>query len=132
MNETGMLRRSLLKNLIIAVAACWVTWPSFLSPRRAFYVAGVRYHPTRRTLVAADRVLIVPEKFRGEACLAVYSPAGEKLGYVPREKLNDFPLDRTSTGDVLLADPHLPPWRRYYIRVYDGHYGARQSTQSRV
>jgi len=119
MSDTSVLRRSFLKHVAIAVAAYGATWPSFLHPRRAFYVAGVRYHPTRHTLAAAERVSIVPETFRGEACLAVYSPAGEKLGYVPREKLDVFPLDRTSTGEVVLADAHLPPWRRYYVKVED-------------
>jgi hypothetical protein len=132
MNSTSMLRRSILKGMAIVVTAYAANWSWFRPSRRAFYIAGVRYHPTRRCPAPAERVFIVPETFNGEACLAVYTLDREKLGYVPREKLDFFPLDRGSAGEVVLANFNVPPWHRYYIEVEDVEGGAPQSNHSQA
>ncbi len=92
-------------------------------------VAGFQFHdgmqPEVSVLLTPGKVLALvrePENPHDENAIAVISPEGHHLGYIPHSE-NDIPAT-LADQDVLLGaeittfNPHSAPWERLRLRVF--------------
>lgn len=107
-----MNRRTILKLLSIFMAVGITR----RRPRQRlrFYVAGARFRGPVRNV---ERVLLRPERFRGETAIAVHLPSGEQIGWVPRTLVAPVAATRAAEARVIALAPDGVPWRWYRVEV---------------
>jgi hypothetical protein len=105
-----------LVSLIAARALIVLRGRNFNSDVLGFYVAGVRFNPIRGNPRNGERVLVRRERWANEVSYAVYTTGGERLGYLPRERVSEFDQNRYRNRWVLLQmSNHDVAWKRYLI-----------------
>ncbi len=93
------------------------------------FIAGFQYYDGMRagvirSLQVDNEVLLKrePENRFDENAIEVYTPAGHKLGYLPRSHNTAIAAiadQGIEIGAVLaLVDPEAPPWERVAVTVY--------------
>jgi hypothetical protein len=92
------------------------------------YVAGVAYQTVNvPSLKRAERVLVVPDRYRGEVCFKVLDMRGETIGFVPRRFIPR--LEHAIVEDAWLSavNPHAVPWKQVEIGMLLGSTSASET-----
>jgi hypothetical protein len=102
------------------------------------FIAGFQYYDGMRkdvirSLRVDDEVILKrePENKYDENAIEVYTPAGHKLGYLPRSDntviaaIADQDID--IGAELSLVDPDAPSWERVAVRVYQVISSAEMS-----
>jgi hypothetical protein len=117
-----MRRRSFLELLALGVSLL-IARPARLlrGPGRAgscrFYVAGVRFHPAAGRVQEGEPVEVRVERFREEICCALYSVRGERIGYIPKERLREVAGRNVLEATLSEVRPDAIPWKRLQVTL---------------
>ena len=122
--EKPVPRRSFLKVVIASAGAMVCQNLTFgqkikANERLSFYVAGVRFNPSTETMKAGSRVQITYEIWDRQLCYAIYSEAGQRIGYVPHKMIPSVETLVSKKWLIAEVNPTALPWKRYKIVLSD-------------
>lgn len=117
MNRRRMLAMTITAGLGLAVTTTGVSIPRQVRGRRAFFVAGVRFHTISKMLATGAPVRLVRVVWRGEPCLEVRTIDGARIGFVPRSMLSAVGAMDIQDSRLSTVDRDAVPWKRYEVTV---------------
>ena len=130
-----MLRRRFIQLMGISIFAPFIAKKAVaVEPKKKIFlqeviVAGYQYHQGMKDHVQFSlavgqelRLIREPENSYDQNAIAVLSPHGLKLGYIPRSD-NEIPATIAEQNHSLSAvvsefNPSAPPWERLAIKTY--------------
>jgi hypothetical protein len=117
MNRRRVLAMTITGGLGLAMPTTGVSIPRLDRGRRAFFVAGVRYHTISKMPATGDPVRLVRVVWRGEPSLEVRTMAGARIGFVPRSMLSAVGAMDIRDSRLSAVDRDAVSWKRYEVTV---------------
>ena len=99
----------------LAIIGAW-RW-RVTSDLHCFYVAGVRFNPVQNFPTVNERVLILPEEWRGRLCFGVHTQNGERIGYVPRRYISKIAEIAQREWYLCAVNADAVAWKRYKVVI---------------